>query len=385
MDHRSASRSGSESLIRGRPEQIATRVVFFVLGFCMGGWAPLIPFVKERTGIPDGSVGLLLLLLGLGSIIAMPLSGRFAHRFGCRSILLLSCLSVCGSLPFLGYSGSLAVIGLTLFFFGAGIGAMDSTINIMAVIVERAGGRPMMSGFHGMFSVGGIFGAGGPVAIMAAGYTPFAAAVVVSFGSLAAMALVSANLLRFGAGGSFRYALPKGPVLLISVLCFVLFLAEGVVLDWSGIFLTTLRGIRADYAGLGYASFAAAMTFGRLIGDWLVRKIGPRKIVVVGSIGAASGLFVATVIPQFAGILAGYFLAGFGCANIVPVLFSAIGRQNIMPASVAIPTITTIGYSGILLGPALVGFVAHAADLSAAFLGISGLLVLAAIAGTRLR
>ncbi len=111
MNLRSTSRSGDGSIIHGRPEQIATRLVFFVLGFGMAAWAPLIPFVKDRTGIPDGSIGLLLLLLGLGSIIAMPVSRMLAHRFGCRTILLLACLLISGSLPSLGNSNSLCVIG----------------------------------------------------------------------------------------------------------------------------------------------------------------------------------------------------------------------------------------------------------------------------------
>jgi MFS family permease len=191
-----------------------------------------------------------------------------------------------------------------------------------------------------------------------------------------ALAWCARHLLSYGsknAGPAF--ALPHGIVLFLGVLCFIVFLTEGALLDWSAVFLISVHGMGASLAGLGYAAFAVTMTVGRLTGDWFVRRFGPVKIVVFGGLCAATGLGLATLGPSWEVALLGYALVGAGCSNIVPVLFSATGRQTVMPESVAIPAITTLGYAGILVGPAAIGFVAKVASLPVAFLIVAGMLV----------
>ena len=360
----------------GVAEQRATRVVFFITGFGNSAWAALVPFAKARAGISDGALGLLLLCLGIGSIVTMPVAGAFAAKFGCRRVIVAAALVVATTLPLLATLSALPSLVVALMIFGAGIGALDVAMNIQAIIVERGSGRSMMSGFHGLFSVGGIAGAGGMAALLSAGASPLAATLCVSLGVVVALAVSTARLLPYGARNEGpAFAIPHGIVLFIGTLCFVLFLAEGAVLDWSGVFLTSIRHMSTSYAGLGYAAFATTMTIGRLAGDRIVDRLGQRRVVLVGGLCAASGFIVAIAVPSWQVALLGYALIGAGCANIVPVLFSAVGRQRAMPENVAVPAITTIGYAGILAGPAGIGFIAHLTDLPTAFLVLAAMLV----------
>ena len=369
-----------------RPEQISTCIVFFIAGFGMAAWAPLVPFAKARIGLNDGSLGLLLLSFGVGSILAMPMAGAFAARVGCRRVIVVSTVIVCLTLPLLALVSSPLLLVAALLLFGAGLGAIDVAMNIQAIIIERVSGRPMMSGFHGLFSLGGIVGAAGVTMLLGAGASPVMATLVVVAGMAVALVKATPHLLPYdGKGGGAVFAFPRGVVLFIGGLCFVLFLTEGAVLDWSAVFLTSARGVDASYAGLGYAAFAVTMTVGRLSGDRIVQRVGKSNIIAFGGTCAATGLALATLVPSWQAALLGYALVGAGCSNVVPVLFTSVGRQTTMPENVAVPAITTLGYAGILLGPAAIGFVAHAISLSAAFLIVALMLVGVAASGRLLR
>ncbi len=373
-------------------EQRSVRIVFFIAGFGMAAWAPLVPFAKGRLGISEAGLGLLLLCLGVGSIVTMPLAGAAAARVGSRLVIVASGLLLCLTLPLLAAVSSLPILIAALLVFGAAVGALDVAMNIRAIIVERASGRPMMSGFHGQFSLGGIAGAGGVTVLLAAGASPLTATLVVAVGIIVALAMAAPHLMPHGSrtlGPVFAW--PRGIVLVIGALCFIGFLAEGAVLDWSAVLLTSVHGMATSYAGLGYAVFALTATLGRLTGDRIVQRIGGGNTIMFGGLCAASGFALTTLPQSWQGALAwqaallGYALVGVGCANIVPVLFTAVGRQTVMPENVAVPAITTLGYAGILVGPAAIGFVAHAASLSAAFMIVAVMLCVVAASGRLLR
>jgi len=162
------------------------------------------------------------------------------------------------------------------------------------------------------------------------------------------------------------------------------FLTEGAALDWSAVFLARERGVELSRAGLGYAAFSLTMTVGRLAGDALVRRVGRVRIVGFGALMAAAGLGIVVLVPGWGTALLGYALVGAGCANIVPVLFTAAARQGAMPERLAIPAVTTLGYAGVLTGPAAIGFVAHATSLGTAFLVIALMLLGVAACGRRI-
>ncbi|WP_248740971.1 MFS transporter [Pseudomonas sp. MWU12-2029] len=376
----------NDTFVPGRLQQMSTRIAFFIAGLGIAAWAPLVPYAKARAGLDEGTLGLLLLCLGVGSILAMPLAGILATRFGCRRVATGGTLLICAALPLLATVSSIPALIATLFMFGAGLGTVDSTVNLQAVIVERASGKNMMSGFHGLFSLGGIVGAAGVSALLGLGLSPLAAMLVVVAVLIAALFKAVPHMLPYGSESSGpAFAVPHGIVLFIGGMCFIVFLTEGAALDWSAVFLAQERGIDTAYAGLGYAAFALTMTAGRLTGDRIVRALGATRIILFGGLLAAAGLFLVTLAPSWEAALVGYALVGAGCSNIVPVLYTAVGKQTVMPESIAVPAITTLGYAGILAGPAVIGFVAHASSLSFAFGLMATLLVAVAIGGKALK
>jgi len=177
----------------------------------------------------------------------------------------------------------------------------------------------------------------------------------------------------------------KGVVLVIGLICFIIFMAEGAILDWSALYLVETRNVPETLGGLGFAAFATAMTVGRLSGDFIVRQYGAMKVVMVGILLAAVGFLIVITSESFAVVLAGYLLVGSGCANIVPVMFSQIGKQSTMPQMVAVPAVTTLGYIGILAGPAIIGYIAHHSSIAHGFIFVMGLIVFAALLSLSLR
>lgn len=369
----------------GRIAILSTRLLFLIVGFGVAAWAPLVPFVKARAGLDDGALGLLLLGLGIGSIVAMPMAGAMAVRFGSRAVLVAAVAVICAALPVLANAASVPLLALALVLFGAGMGCLDCLMNLQAVAVERGARRPMMSGFHGLYSLGCIVGAAGFSAMLSLGLTPSSATLVVVACIVAALAAALPGILPSRRGGGPAFAVPRGIVLALGILCFVVFLTEGSALDWSAVFLVQERGLSASRAGLGYAAFALTMTVGRLTGDAIVGRLGRSRVVAYGGGLAAAGLAIVTLVPAWQAALLGYALVGAGCANIVPVLFTAAARQRAMPERLAIPAVTTLGYAGVLAGPALIGVVAHATSLATAFLLVVLLLVGVALGARWLR
>jgi MFS family permease len=370
----------------GRLEQIATRLIFFIGGLGFAAWAPLIPYAKERAALSEGALGLLLLCLGTGSLLVMPLSGALASRYGCRRVLVTASLMLCAALPLLATLSNRIYLGATLFIFGVAIGLLDCAVNIQAVIVERASGRRMMSGFHGMFSVGGFAGAAGVSLFLISGASPLLASLIITAAMLGCLLYAAPALLAYGSESTGpAFAIPRGFILFIGALSFVAFLAEGAILDWSAVFLTSYRQVAPSHAGLGYAAFAIAMTLIRLTGDSLVHRVGALRIVVLGSLLAATGLTMATLLSSVPIALIGYALVGAGAANIVPVLYTALGRQKVVPEHHAIPAVSTLAYAGVLAGPAAIGLIAQVSSLQVALMGVTALLVGVAISARWLK
>ena len=345
----------------------------------MAAWAPLVPYAKARLEIGPGTLGLLLLCVGGGLLSTAPFAGVLTARFGCRRVIIFASLGACLALPVLAVAPSPPVLALGLLIFGASLSLLDIAMNIQAVMVEKAAARPLMSGFHGLFSAGGIAGAAGVSLLLWVGATPLIAVLCVILVILGLLLAFARHLLPYGStSGRHAFVWPRGLVLFIGLLCFILFLSEGAMLDWSAVFLATIRHVDTARAGLGYAVFSVAMTFGRLTGDRLVRQVGARLTLALGPFCAALGLALAVAVPSPVISFLSFGLVGLGSANAVPVLYSAIGRQTAMPANLAVSAVATLGYAGILAGPALIGLVAHAASLPVAFLGIAVLLLIVA-------
>lgn len=367
------------SFLSPRRAQFATYLFFLSCGIGMSSWAPMVPYAKTRLGLDDGQLGLLLLALGGGAMITMPLTGVLINIFGSRRTMLGAVLVYSMALPFLSFVHDPLLMGLALFVFGAGIGAVDVSMNAQAVVVERKLARPVMSSFHGLYSVGGLLGAAGVTLLLNRGLDLFICSISVAV--LCVLAGVSRYFWLLPKSEddritSGKFVLPRGPVILIGAMCFIGFLAEGALLDWSAVFLKFFRGVEESSAGLGFAAFSAAMVVGRLSGDYIASRVDPLKAVRYGALLAAVGYLVSVVLPWTAAAMIGYALIGLGMSNVVPLLFSAAGRLPYPPPSVSIPAITTMGYAGILVGPALIGFAAEKTSLPVS-LGAVGILLVA--------
>ncbi|MGV8926234.1 MAG: MFS transporter [Ewingella sp.] len=364
----------------GRAQQYATRIIFLLSGFAMAAWAPLVPFVKLRLDINDGTLGLLLLCIGAGSTLSMPLTGFLTGRLGCKTVILLASIILCFDLPLLTVMNSTASMAAVLMVFGAAIGMVDVAMNVHAVVVEKASGRAMMSGFHGFFSLGSIFGALIVSTLLYIGLTPFQSILLVVVLFAVTLIPTSPHFWRHTRNGSDApmFVLPRGWVIFLGLLCFVMFMAEGSMLDWSALFLATERGVSTLQAGIGYAVFSIAMTAGRLTGDSIINAMGRYKVLLFGSLCASLGMVLLVCIDNLwiAGL--GFIMTGFGSSNLVPIMFSAAGNQTAMPANLAIASVTTLGYAGILAGPALIGFIAQLSNLSVALGCVAALLLLVA-------
>ena len=361
-----------------------TRTIFLINGLGMSAWAPLVPFARDRLQLSGASLGALLLCLGIGSLAAMPVTGTLVARFGCRRVMCVSTLLVLMMMPLLATADSHLVMAAALMLFGAGLGMLDVAMNYQAVQVEQAADKPMMSGFHGFFSLGGILGAGTVSLLLSRDFTPLTATLVV-------MAIMLLLLLwrlpvlmnaRLHQPDQPWLVIPRGWVAFLGLLCFILFLAEGAVLDWGALLLLQNPAMSPAYAGLGYAVFSVAMTLGRFSGDKIIQRFGRYPVMLSGALTAAAGMCLAVWLPWPEIALLAFLLVGFGLSNTVPMLFNAAGNQRDMPANLAISAMTTLGYAGILSGPALIGFISQWISLSGAFLLIA-LLLLAVAASAR--
>ena len=370
----------------GRAEQHSTRLLFLLAGFSAAAWASLVPVAKAATGVNEGQLGLVLLCLGIGSLLAMPVSGVVSTRHGCRKVLMVCGVALCACLPLLASVQNVFTLAAALFFFGAMIGTFDCVMNIQAVIVERDSKRPLMSGFHGFYSLGGLLGAATTSTIMDLGVSPFATVSAIALAGVLLLMVIRRHVLPYGnpAEGP-PFALPRGEVLFLGMLCMTVFLVEGSMMDWSAVMLTENHGMPVAQAGYGFAAFSLTMTFGRLTGDRIVARVGRRSVVTVGGLLAMGGILLATLVPLWQAALLGYAMVGLGCSNIVPVLFTAVGRQTSMPQSVAVPAMSTLGYAGVLAGPAAIGFIAHHSSLPMAFLLVAALMLFVAISGRFLK
>ena len=357
--------------------RLATRWAFLVAGFGVACWAPLVPFAKQRLGVDDGVLGLLLLCIGLGSVIAMVVTGALSARYGSKPIVVAAGFGLAIVLPLLTVASTPLTLAMALLAFGACLGSLDVAMNIHAVDVERAEGRPLMSGFHALFSVGGFIGSAVMTFLLSLHIGTFISTLPCA--ALMLLAIITARsrlLVSVHASDGPLFAVPRGIVLLLAALAAITFLVEGALLDWSALLITGKGLVSAAHGGLGYLFFSIAMTAGRFSGDALTARIGDRATVFWGGLLAMVGFAVLLLAPAVLVAMSGFVLIGLGASNVVPVLFRRAGSQRAMPSGLAVAAITTTGYAGLLAGPAGVGMIAKAAGLPMAFWVLAALLCL---------
>lgn len=367
-------------------QRLSTRFSFFGLGFATAAWAPLIPFAQQRLHFNHADFGLLLLCSGLGAMLAMPATGKIVQRIGCRVPIGFALLLLAVLLPSLSLWTTPLMMAITLFLFGTAAGSLGVALNIQAVVVEKNSLKSLMSGFHGMASLGGLAGVLTITALLALSISSVMSAfavslllVIIVFLSVPYSIKAVENTSLEASSKvkkSIRQRLPQPLIILIGIACFIIFMMEGAAMDWSGIYLTQQYGVNTAFAGLAYTFFAIAMTTGRFTGHYLIRYFGEKKLLTYSAICATLGLALVSIAPYWWLVLVGYTLVGTGCSNIVPIMFSRAGRQTVMPSAVALSCVSTMAYTGILVGPAFIGMVSELIGLSTVFMALSGLLLL---------
>ncbi len=356
----------------------AVAAIFLANGVVIGAWAAHIPLVAERLAIGHSMLGVALLAMALGALVAMPLGGAAIAKLGSAAVTRGAALALFASfiLPLLAPSPALLIAALLV--FGASNGLLDVAMNAHGVLVERRLGRPVMSSFHGMWSLGGLIGAGAAAVLLpvmpplAQGF--LAAGMAAAIGIVAIFQLLPTATDVHGGDGGFAW--PSRATLALGALCFLAMSTEGAVLDWSALHLKASLSLGPGLAATGFAAFSASMAAGRFAGDWLRGHIGAVTLVRGSAFLAAAGLAVALVAPAAWLAVAGFAAVGFGMANLVPIFFGAAGQTPGQAPGTAIAAVATMGYTGFLAGPPLIGFVADASSLAVAL----GLIVLACLA-----
>ncbi len=364
----------------GSKEVNAARLAFFIPGFAVSTWAPMIPMVKERLNLEADVLGILLLCIGISAFIVMPFAGMLGQKWGCKKVLMLTTSVLALDVIILSFLPNIVSYALALALFGAAMGSTEVTMNINSVIVEKLDGRRLMSGMHAFWSIG-CFASAGLFSLLASIGLPVTLIASLHCGiMLAIIAYFGRSWLPYKSpGGEKSFALPRGIVIIIGTLACISFLVEGAIMDWSGVLLTEVKNVDMSLAGTGYAIFSVAMLIMRLLGDKTVQFLGEQKAVIGGSIVTAAGFALVVIVDNLYLNALAFILIGLGCANIIPVFYSLLKYQKDMPISTAVTSVTSFGYTGVILGPALLGFIAHGINISAVFELLALLLIIEAI------
>lgn len=386
-----ASKPGSGTASRAR---LATATMFFINGAVLANWVPRIPAIQQRLGLSTGALGFALLGMALGGLVANPTAGPLVVRFGSRRVTVVAGVAYCAVLPLPALAPTLPLLTLALIILGASNGLMDVAMNSQGVAVERTAGRPLLSSFHGMFSVGGLVGAsvGGVIAVRGiapATHLSAAAAVlgvltiIAGRGLLPASADAGAGAMDGGATRTPLFVRPTGPLVALAIIAFCVMLGEGAMADWSALYLRESLGTNAGLAAAGYACFSLGMVAGRFAGDTLAEHVGPPRLVTAGGALAAVGLGFGLLTGQPLAALVGFVCVGLGFSTVVPLAISAAGRTRGVASGLAIAAVTTTGYFGFLVGPPVIGLLAQALTLRAALGVVVALAVIIAALGRR--
>ena len=350
-----------------------------------GSWVARIPAVQNRLDLDDGQLGLSLLSLSFGAILAMPTTGWLIRKWGNPLVMRAAATGLCLSLPLLPLAPTMGLLMLALFVFGIAFGLLDVSMNVQAVAVEQRHGLPIMSSFHGVFSVGGLLGAASAGVLAGVGVPPFPHLL----GTGLLLLVVVTGTGRFLLDTAARrdegavFARPPRSLVGLGVLSFCVLLSEGAVADWSAVYLENVLGSSAAIAAAGYAAFSLAMAGMRLAGDALTVQFGPAWMVRIGGLLAGIGLGGALLAGTVPAMVVGFSCMGIGLAASFPIALGAAGRTAGLSPGSAIGAVSTAGYTGLLTGPALIGFIADGAGLRTALMVVAVLsLVSALLAGT---
>ncbi|MDX0422986.1 MFS transporter [Sinorhizobium medicae] len=350
--------------------RLAVSLLFLMNGFVTGSWAPKIPEFKERLGIGESVLGLLILGFGVGSLVLMPIAGGFIARLGSQKVVKVTAIILSPLLLLLTLLPNLWTAALGLFLLGGFVGAMDVAMNANAVEVEKSMRRAIMSSCHAYWSLGGLIGAGIGGFLMARfGVLPHA--MVVTVLCLVILAVAWPMILAdrpHPAESREKLRLPMTPLpWLIGIMALFSMVPEGAVLDWGALYLKNELGASVELSGFGFAAFSATMAAMRFAGDHVRDRFGAKRTLRISTVTALAGMVLAGLAPNAVLAILGFALAGVGISNMVPIAFSAAGNMPGLQPGIGLSVATTMGYSGMLFAPSLIGFIAEHSGFAIVF------------------
>lgn len=354
--------------------RLGVSLLFLANGFAVGSWAPKIPEFAQRLSLSESALGIMIMIFGIGSLMMMPVAGAIAAKQGSVRISLVSGLALAPMLFLITLAPEQISGAVVMFLFGGFIGAMDVAMNANAVAVEKTMRRAIMSSCHAFWSLGGLIGAAiGGYLIEHLGILGHAILVSVAIGLL----LVIAGPMLGGndkpdetvAGAREKLRLPRTPLpWLIGMIALFSMIPEGAMLDWSALYLKNELGAPLAISGFAYAAFSLAMAAMRFAGDLVRDRFGPVKTLRGSAILGMVGLFIAGMAPNTTVALIGFAIAGVGISNMSPIIYSAAGSIPGVPSGNGLSVVTTLGYSGILFAPSVIGFIAAHVGLGTVFM-----------------
>jgi len=366
--------------------RIAVQITFFINGFIYANWVSRLPRIQEHYGADNGTIGLVLLATSVGAVGAMPFTGWVIIKNGSRRITLFSAFLYCAIVPAIPFMPG--IIGLIVLFLLMGVvtGMLDVAMNSQAVMVERQYQKPIMTSFHAFFSVGMTAGAmAGALFAEQSLYIHFTTVVVLA---LIAVLWAGKNLIHDKPDPSLKddgplFRLPTAAMVSIGIIAFCCMMGEGAMGDWSVNYMEHFTGASKKLAAIALSSFATAMTLGRIFGDGVRLRLGDRNLIMLGGLLSTTGLAVALIFPYPYVAIAGFFFVGLGLSTIVPIAYSLAGNAKGLPSGVGLAMVTTVGYSGFLFGPPIIGFLADWQTLRLALAFVGFLLVIMTVLGFR--
>lgn len=372
--------------------RVAAAAIFFLNGVSVASWVVRIPDAQRALTLSAGTLGLALLGAAAGALVAMPVAGRLVTRHGSRTVTCFASLAYSATLVLPAVAPSLLLLIAALFLNGAANGSLNVAMNAQASTVERMHGRPIMASFHALFSGGGLAGAAGGGLIAAAGWS--APTHLTAMGVLMILTTLVAARFMLPAGteahpheetGDEPAAPPGRRVILLGVLAFSVLFAEGAMGDWSAVYLRDVAGAGPGLAASGYAAFSIAMALGRVVGDRLTERWGAQRMVGWGALLAAAGIALSLVDPTTRSVAIGFGAVGAGLATAFPSVLTSASRVRGMKAGAGIAAVATLGYTGLLAGPPIIGFVAQLTTLRGGMAAVALACVLTAMLAGSLR
>ncbi|MCP9767165.1 MFS transporter [Lacihabitans sp. LS3-19] len=351
--------------------RIAISSYFFVNGFLYANLMARLPLLQQNLNISNSLLGTLLFMVAIGSLATMPFTGWLSTRIGTHAIARNTGLLFCIVLPFITLVPNVILAAVAMFFIGSFMGSMDVSMNGQAVYVERLWGKPIITSFHAVFSIGMALGAAAGSLFSYYTVPLFQHILSVSFFCMVLVYSASFFLINDKesnvaqqneeGGSSFRW--PTKAIVPLGLIAFCCMIGEGSMTDWTAIYMTKVVGENATFAALAFGLYATGMTIGRLFGDRLAQYFGYRKLLIYDALLSFSGLLIALVYVSVPTTLLGFFVVGLGVASIVPIIFSLAGNTPGVNPAVGIAMATTIGYTGFFVGPPSIGYISDAAGL----------------------